>query len=242
MAKKNELSEATPARPPTLKKQNSSAGSKNGSILSFFSKASANGTSNSPAGTWMANGEPKGVNAIPKPSLPVKKPAFKKAAVRSMTPVASSDAIGPSSSQENENNGIPEEVEDNGLPSPATPAKNLQAVNGSGMAFGSSPSRKVRRTSYFFQIRNPELIGFFLQAKKAISYAESSDDEDAFDPAGISTRKKAMRAKRVVEDDDDEEDTFIGGLDGAADDDGKHTQYLSKSYFNSLQMKWTTSS
>jgi DNA mismatch repair protein MSH6 len=52
--------------------------------------------------------------------------------------------MGPSSSQENENGGIPEEVEDNGLPSPATPAKWVQAVNGNGAAFGSSPSRKVR--------------------------------------------------------------------------------------------------
>jgi DNA mismatch repair protein MSH6 len=63
---------------------------------------------------------------------------------------------------------------------------------------------------------------FSLQAKKAISYAESSDDEDAFDPAGISTKRRAVRAKRIVEDDDDQ-DTFIGGLDGADDDDGKHT-------------------
>lgn len=70
---------------------------------------------------------------------------------------------------------------------------------------------------------------FLLQAKKAISYAESDndDDEDAFDPAGISTKKKTMRNKRVVED-DDEEDEFIGTLDGAADDDGGYTEILVK--------------
>ena len=28
-----------------------------------------------------------------------------------------------------------------------------------------------------------------LQAKKVINYAESDDDEDAFDPAGISAKK-----------------------------------------------------
>jgi DNA mismatch repair protein MSH6 len=59
-----------------------------------------------------------------------------------------------------------------------------------------------------------------LQAKKPISYAESDDDdEDAFDPAGILTNKRKGRGKPVIEDDDDEDDVFVGGLDGAADDD-----------------------
>jgi len=62
---------------------------------------------------------------MPKPSIPLKKPTFKKTAVKSMTPVPSSDAIGPSSSQENENNGVPEEVYDNGLPSPLKLAEKL---------------------------------------------------------------------------------------------------------------------
>lgn len=148
MAKKNESSEATPARPPSsLKKQTSSAGSKNGSILSFFSKAPVNGTPSSAGGTWTTNSEPKGVNAMAKPTVP-KKPTFKKTIVKNMTPVPSSDAMGPSSSQENENGGIPEEVEDTGLPSPTTPAKRVQAVNGNGLAFGSSPSRKVRNNQH----------------------------------------------------------------------------------------------
>jgi hypothetical protein len=64
-----------------------------------------------------------------------------------------------------------------------------------------------------------------LQAKKAISYAESSDDEDAFDPADVSTKKRAMRVKRSV-DDDDEEDVFVAGLDGAADDDGEDWEHF----------------
>ena len=78
-----------------------------------------------------------------KAAVPVKKPAFKKTAVKNLTPVPSSDAMGPSSSQENENGGIPEEVEDTGLPSPSTPAKRVQQVVNSTLAFGSSPSRKV---------------------------------------------------------------------------------------------------
>lgn len=137
MDNKTESTQGTPAPAPSLKKQSLSAGSKNGSILSFFPKAPANGTPNS-------FGETKGVNAMAKPQIPVKKPAFKKTTVKNITPVPSSDAVDPSSSQENENGGIPKEVADNGLPSPTTPAKKVQAVNGHAMAFGSSPSRKVR--------------------------------------------------------------------------------------------------
>lgn len=139
---KQEKVETTPA-PSSLKQQASSAASKNGSILSFFSKAS-NGTPTQSTGVWKPRDEAKGVNALPKLAVPVKKPAFRKAAIKSVTPVPSSDAIGPSSSQENENGGIPEEVEA-GLPSPITPAKRVvaQEVNGDAMVLGSSPSRKV---------------------------------------------------------------------------------------------------
>lgn len=60
-----------------------------------------------------------------------------------------------------------------------------------------------------------------MQAKqKAVSYAESSDDEDAFDPAGISAKNRRVQRKRVVEDDEDEDDFVMGGDDGAGDDDG----------------------
>lgn len=146
---KEENGETTPA-PPSLKRQTSSAASKNGSILSFFSKAS-NGTPNQSTGVWKPQAEAKGVNALPKPAAPLKKPAFKKSAIKSLTPVPSSDAIGPSNSQENENGGIPEEVEITGLPSPATPAKRVvaQEVNGNAIVLGSSPSRKVRRHTLF---------------------------------------------------------------------------------------------
>lgn len=141
MAKK-ERGDETPA-PSSLKKNTSSAGStKNGSILSFFSRA-PNGTPNSASGVWTASSEAKGINSIAKPNVSVKKPAFKKATSNNVTPVPSSDAMGPSSSQENENGGILQEVEDTGLPSTTTPAKNVvaQVVNGKGLE--SSPSRKV---------------------------------------------------------------------------------------------------
>ncbi|KAK0113572.1 DNA mismatch repair protein msh6 [Cadophora gregata f. sp. sojae] len=178
----------TPARaPPSLKKQNSSAGPSSGqrTIQSFFGKKAASSTPTPIAsnGVLKANDTSNAVNAMTKPTLPVKKPAFRKPVVKSMTPVPSSDAIGPSSSQENENGGIPEE----------------QAVTGNGLVLGSSPSRK---------------------AKKVVSYAESDDDddEDAYDPAGINTKRRRV-SKPKIEEDEDEEDAFIAGLDGAVDDD-----------------------
>ncbi|KAL5327652.1 hypothetical protein ACEPPN_005353 [Leptodophora sp. 'Broadleaf-Isolate-01'] len=196
---------ATPARAPTSsQKQNSSAGPPSGqrTIQSFFGKKAASSTPTpTPSnGVLKVNDTSNAVNAMAKPTLPVKKPAFRKPVVKSMTPVPSSDAMGPSSSQENENGGIPEEVEDIGLPSPTTPAKRVQqAVNGNALVLGSSPSRK---------------------AKKVVSYAESDDedDEDAYDPAGINTKRRAV-PKTKIEEDDEDEDVFIGGLDGAADDD-----------------------
>lgn len=147
MAKKEGLGE-TPAPSSQKKQQPSSAGStRNGSILSFFSKA-PNGTPNSATGVWAASSEAKGLNSMAKGNVSVKKPSFKKVTANNVTPVPSSDAMGPSSSQENENGGIPEEVEDTGLPLPAAPAKKVVMQEFNGKALGSSPSRKVLIHSY----------------------------------------------------------------------------------------------
>ncbi|KAF4626298.1 hypothetical protein G7Y89_g11862 [Cudoniella acicularis] len=202
MGKSKDATAATPAKaPPSLKKQNSSAGpsSQQRTINSFFTKAPASSTPNSSSGGLKANGTSNAANAMAKTNGSLKKPAFKKSAVKNPTPVPSSDAMGPPSSQENENGGIPKEVK-NALPSPMTPAKKIveQVMNGSALALGSSPSRK---------------------AKKVVSYAESDnddDDDDAFDPAGISQKRRAR--KSAIPEESEEEDAFVG-LDGAADDD-----------------------
>ncbi|TVY28791.1 DNA mismatch repair protein, partial [Lachnellula hyalina] len=207
MVKPKDAAEATPARPPpSLKKQNSSAGSASGqrSIMNFFTKAPVSSTPSSSDGALKTNaGNAK--SSMAKPTAPPKKPAFRKPTVKSMTPVPSSDAAGPSSSQENENGGIPEEEVDNRLPSPTTPAKRVIQQVFNGNPAGSSPSRK---------------------AKKVVSYAESDDDdEDAFDPAGISTQRKRMR-KPIIADDEDEEDEFVGGMDGAIDEDEEMDDFI----------------
>jgi DNA mismatch repair protein MSH6 len=140
---KKERSDDTPAPSSTMKQTSSAGSTKNGSILSFFSRAS-NGTPNSATGVRTASSEAKGVNSLAKQNVSVKKPAFKKTITNTVTPVPSSDAMGPSSSQENENGGIPEEIEETSLPSPMTPAKNVVAQVVNGKALDSSPSRKVR--------------------------------------------------------------------------------------------------
>jgi DNA mismatch repair protein MSH6 len=58
-----------------------------------------------------------------------------------------------------------------------------------------------------------------IKAKKVVSYAESDgdDDEDAFDPAGISSKRRKRRPKTG---DDEDSDVFVGDVDGAVDDDG----------------------
>jgi len=147
MGKPKDSSTATPSRPPpSLKKQASSAGSQNGqrSIASFFTKRAGSGTPTSSNGVSEASETSKSVNAS-KPLVPIMtKPVFKKSTIRNLTPVPSSDAAGPPSSQENENGGIPREVEDSALLSPVTHAKRItQVINGSTLVLGSSPSRKA---------------------------------------------------------------------------------------------------
>lgn len=113
MGKGKDAPSATPARTPTLKKQPSSTGQR--TINSFFTKSSpAIGTptpTQSNAGLKV-NGTGSSANAMAKPksTSALKKPAFKKPTIKSATPVPSSDAMGPPSSQENENGEIPEDV------------------------------------------------------------------------------------------------------------------------------------
>ncbi|EHL01869.1 putative DNA mismatch repair protein msh6 [Glarea lozoyensis 74030] len=140
--------------------------------------------------------------AKPKSVACVKKPAFKKPAMRNATPVASSDAAGPSSSQENENGGIDDE-DMLALLSPAKKVAKKEIDETSMVKLGSSPSRK---------------------AKKVVSYAESDDDDDddAFDPAGIKSRPPRSRKTKILPESEDE-DIFVAGDDAPLDDDVKRS-------------------
>lgn len=138
----------TPAKPPpSLKKANSSASAdtKQRFITGFFKKPSTDGTPTSSNGVLKPSSASANTNTVTKPTQPIKKPAFKKSssAFKNATPVPSSDAAGPSSSQENDNGGIPGDDEGNDMPTPTTPAKRVQQ-QAKELVIGSSPSRKVR--------------------------------------------------------------------------------------------------
>ncbi|TGO90999.1 hypothetical protein BPOR_0043g00100 [Botrytis porri] len=180
---KNTDNETTPARPPTLKKQNSSIGSNKNqaSILGFFSKKPATTptpktSTASPSGILQPNGSANSAKSTPKPSSTVKRPQFKKPVQKSITPVPSSDNIEPDSSQENENGGIPTELDGcSSLPSAAAKSVAEQIVDINGLALTS------------------------------ISYAESDDDDEDVTPRTTQRRKGK---KPMIESDDDDEDTL----------------------------------
>ncbi|KAF7906164.1 hypothetical protein EAF00_000443 [Botryotinia globosa] len=210
---RNTVNETTPARPPpTLKKQNSSIGSNKSqaSILGFFSKKPATTptpktSTGSPSGILQPNGSANSAKSTPKPSSTVKRPQFKKPVQKSLTPVPSSDNIEPDSSQENENGGIPTEV-DGCLSLPPAAAKSVaeQIVDINGLASTSSPSRKA--------------------ARKVVSYAELDDDDDE-DVTSRTTQRRRGK-KPMIESDDDDEDTFVGDLDGAGEDDDEMDDFV----------------
>ncbi|KAI9762813.1 MAG: DNA mismatch repair protein msh6 [Chaenotheca gracillima] len=199
-------------QPPSLKKSTSSSQSASNqrSILGFFQKSSSNGASTAPDSTSLRS-------KTSQPGSFIKKLTARKSSSQSLTPAPSSDAIGPSSSQEEDPAREDLDVVQNGLPSPMTPAngkaskslsaaaENSSSVNG---AF-SSPSRKAKQ--------------------KVVSYAESSgeDDEAIFQPMrGSRARDRSSKRRRVsledseddfqenqlqeeVADEDDDLDSFI---------------------------------
>ncbi|KAH7018479.1 muts domain V-domain-containing protein [Microdochium trichocladiopsis] len=171
----------TPAKPPTLTKSTSSAsstGKQQKSILGFFAKASpasgAAAATSSAAATEPASSPClKETSRAKTNSLQLSnRPARTKGLT---TPIPSSDAIEPSSSQENQHEGTPRED--------ATPRAKIPAITKT-LVVGSSPSRK---------------------AKKAVNYAESSDDDDQDVFEALKVRRSRHRS-RVAEPDDDDFD------------------------------------
>ncbi|KAI0473436.1 DNA mismatch repair protein Msh6 [Xylariaceae sp. FL0804] len=158
----------TPAKTPSLSRKPSSASSttstsrKQQSILGFFAKSSP---SNAPS----CLKESKRPNSL---HLSSNTPAV-------VTPLPSSDALEPSSSQENH---------------VAATAHKMSAKP----AMSSSPSRKAKRT---------------------VSYAESSedDDQDVFEAMQASrSRRRSRQRPAVVEE---EEDDYVEPTNPAFDDD-----------------------
>ncbi|ATY58896.1 DNA mismatch repair msh6 [Cordyceps militaris] len=179
MAGDNTNAARTPARQPAKAAASVSSSAKQKSIMSFFQKSSPAATP-SPAARKQVSSDPSSCLKETKANfLPKAKPAQKLS-----TPVPSSDAPEPSSSQENLDTVSRHEN------APSSPIMARQAKPKPRPAIkdpaGSSPARKSR---------------------KAVSYAESSEDDE---PVSTVNRRRT-RARLVVDD----EDNY--GDDGDAD-------------------------
>lgn len=142
------MGEKANPKTPSLVKRSSSSMSTTGkqqSILGFFSKSSQNGT---PTNTSTKSTNKATPVANPSPCLKENTnlnslQLNKKPKPANLTPVPSSDAIEPSSSQENHSDTTVK-VYKSPLPSPVTPAElHIKQVAPAKMVLGSSPSRKV---------------------------------------------------------------------------------------------------
>ncbi|KAK1760121.1 muts domain V-domain-containing protein [Echria macrotheca] len=166
----------TPARAASATKKSATASTgKQQSILGFFSKSSASKTPG-PASSPLARAS----TSKPEPPSRYLKETTKSNANRpaNITPVPSSDAVGPSSSQEN-----------------VSTAK--ASAFGEKPTVASSPTRKV---------------------KKAVNYAESSDeDEDPFE--SMKVRKSRQRRSRTTVPDEDDDDVYEAEPNAPEDED-----------------------
>ncbi|POR38266.1 DNA mismatch repair protein msh6 [Tolypocladium paradoxum] len=184
----------TPARPAPKKAASVSSSSKQRSIVSFFQKSSPAATP-SPAPREKVSPDPHRSSCLQETtkanSLPKPKPSAKPA-----TPVPSSDAFEPPSSQGNENDSASKPTT-----SPTTMTSELRASHLSmpKLADDKSPSRK---------------------AKKVVSYAESSDEDgEPFAYGGASQSRRRSRARPVVRDEDEYGESDATAQEGEDDDD-----------------------
>jgi DNA mismatch repair protein MSH6 len=161
MARTPKAEAATPARPPpTLKKQPSTASKNQKSILGFFSKAPATSLP-VPKKDDLVKSSPTSndTKATPKRKLASPKKSFlQKTSAANVTPVPSSDAVEPTSSQE----------------------ENIKPSQ-DGVAF-SSPSRRAKKKISYAESDDEEDIPVKASARRSRpkKVVESSDDEDAF--------------------------------------------------------------
>ncbi|KAG6009192.1 hypothetical protein E4U21_003045 [Claviceps maximensis] len=198
----------TPARPAPKPAGPVSSSSKQRSIMSFFQKSSP-GPASSPCSRDKVSPdtqrssclqETTKANSLPKPKPESKPKASSKPSVKLSTPVPSSDMIEPPSSQENADpvSTVKKPTRNPSFSSATTKSTAKRTIDTtSEVLIPSSPSRK---------------------AKKVVSYAESSDDEQPFN-YGNSTQRSRRRggARPAVKEEDDYDDE--DGTDRQVDDD-----------------------
>ncbi|ROV99650.1 hypothetical protein VSDG_03104 [Cytospora chrysosperma] len=188
---------STPAKTP------SSTG-KQQSILGFFSKASTQPKSNSATptsnkATPASKGNTK--SSCLKETTKSNSLSFAKRSVN-ITPVPSSDAVEPLSSQENLDAMVLDtKISSDSLPSPSSPTElDDKTAVAAKVLPSSSPTRKV---------------------KKAVNYAETSDDDEdeIIMPPKARQARNRTRARVAIKDDDSDEDEYDGGNDEVLEDD-----------------------
>lgn len=202
---------SAPARTPA---KTPSSTAKQQSILGFFSKASQpkpKPNAGAPASSASATPSTSKADKVPSTCLKETTKANSLSFAKrpsTITPVPSSDAAEPLSSQENVDvMTVDSKVPIDSLPSPKSPAElDHQPASTPTVLGSSSPSRK---------------------AKKAVNYAEPSDDEDE-DIMSHKTRptRNKNRARAAVLDEDDDEDEYEGPLDDAFDDDDDMADFV----------------
>ncbi|KAM7190092.1 putative DNA mismatch repair protein msh6 [Rhypophila sp. PSN 637] len=185
----------TPARTPSTAKKPGQAPStgKQQSILGFFSRASAGGNSNSPSPSLSAKTAPSTKKDVLSQCLKETTKSNSMAPRRfNTTPVPSSDAVQPGSSQENRG---------------SSPAKTVESKTG----MASSPSRKVKKVvSYAESSDDDEDVFATLNARRArqrrprSAIPEDDGDGDDYEADGNAANE---------EDDDDEMADFVASDD-----------------------------
>ncbi|KAK2608567.1 DNA mismatch repair protein msh6 [Conoideocrella luteorostrata] len=204
---KSETSTArTPARPAAKPAGSVTSSAKQRSIMSFFQKSSP-GPASSPTTRDKVSPDSQRSSCLQETtkanSLPQRKPS-----VKLSTPVPSSDAIEPPSSQENADPALTKNPVRNALLSPTRMNSSAKRASGatSESVIGGSPTRKAS-------------LGFNLSRR----FLEASDDDDDEDDEPFNYGNRAQprrrgRARPVVKDEDeyDEQDAVSEGDD---DDD-----------------------
>ncbi|GAB1317668.1 DNA mismatch repair protein msh6 [Madurella fahalii] len=192
MGEKSTAAARTPARTPSTAKKAGQAPStgKQQSILGFFSRTPAAGSNSGQSPSSSTKPTP---TARKDPSPQCLKETTRANSMlvsrrtTTATPVPSSDAVEPWSSQENRDEPSAKLVSI-GFPSPTIPADTVgkQSVQITA-SLHSSPSRK---------------------AKKVVNYAESSDDDDGEVFAALNARRNRQRRSRAPVPDEDDEDNY----------------------------------
>ncbi|TRX91565.1 hypothetical protein FHL15_007570 [Xylaria flabelliformis] len=180
----------TPAKTPSLSRQPSSASAKQQSILGFFAKSSPTVPSKSTTTTpTAASATPARSSCLQETTKANSLQLNKSKKHSNATPVPSSDAIEPSSSQENHRSAS------------VTPT-NKKPVASAKIVMGSSPSRKAKK-----------------KVSYAESSDDDDDEDVFAALEVARSRRRGQRAKPIVEEDEDDYKEADEGAAYEDDDD-----------------------